>query len=344
MITGAVEQWVSRGLHGTLVGALEIAAAYYSRAFAVATVTPQTTTTAALTPEVLGTIARRMVASGEYVGLIDVDGGRVSLTETASHNAHGGRLPWRYQVTYVGPDTTDTRWVPGDRVVHCKYATLRGQPWIGVSPLTLAGTTGRLARELERALADESSGPVGSVIPLPRDAGEPDQQPGENDGEQQPEPPDPLAKLRQQIARLAGRCGLVETTAAGWDDSRSAAPKGDWEPRRIGPNPPQSLVDLRAAVEETVFSVCGVPPGLARAEGGESRESFRRFYSASLLPLAAIVQSELRDKLDVPDLRLTFDKLAAADVHGRARAFRSLVGTEYKMDPAEARRLVGLDG
>ena len=95
-------------------------------------------------------------------------------------------------------------------------------------------------------------------------------------------------------------------------------------------------------VEETILSICGIPPGLARAEGGESRESFRRWYSGTVLPLAALVQAELRAKLDVPDLRLDFGALAAADIHGRARAWRSLVGMDAKMPPAEARAIVGL--
>ena len=97
-------------------------------------------------------------------------------------------------------------------------------------------------------------------------------------------------------------------------------------------------------MEETTLSCCGIPPGLARAEGGESRESYRRWYAAGVQPLASLVQAELADKLDTPDLRLDFASLAASDVHGRARAWRSLVGRDAVMDEREARRLVGLNG
>ena len=61
-------------------------------------------------------------------------------------------------------------------------------------------------------------------------------------------------------------------------------------------------------------------------------------------PGAPLFETELRDKLDVPNLRLDIASLAAADVHGRARAWRSLVGTEAKMRDEDAQRLVGLDG
>ncbi len=330
--TAALEAYAEHGLIGTAVGAVEIAASHYARAFAGASVEPAIP---ALTPALLSSIARRLIAGGESCHVIDVDAGAVRLSECASWNVTGpARGPWRYQVDTVGPSTTETRHVSSDQVVHCRYATHAGQPWIGLSPLTLAGTTGRLAVNLERALRDEAGGPVGNLIPLPVDAGGETDDP-EDDG-------DPFGSLKAMIAKLAGRVGLVETTAAGYGEGRAASPAEDWKPRRLGANPPASLVDLRAAVEQSVLSACGVPPGLARAEGGESRESYRRWYAAGVLPLARVVESELRDKLDVPDLRLDFGSLAAADVHGRARAWRSLVGRDATMPDADARRIVGL--
>ena len=336
-LTGAVEQWAESGLYGALHGAVEVAARYYSAAFAVATVEPTGRRTAGLTPAVLGTIARRLIARGESCHLIDVDAGRVELIECSEWSLYaGGPRPatWRYQLYMDGPHDTPTEHVPADGVVHCRYATNANHPWIGVSPLTLAGTTGRLARELERSLADESGGPVGSVIPLPTDAGDASDDPDDA--------ADTFAPLKRQINTLAGRCGLVETTAAGYGEGRAAAPGDDWKPRRIGATFTDAEVELRGAVEETVLSLCGIPPGLARASGGESRESYRRWYAAGVLPLARLVETELRDKLDTPGLRLTFADLAAADVHGRARAWRSLVGNEATVPDETARRIVGL--
>ena len=342
--TAALEAYAEHGLIAAATGAIEVAAGYYSRAFAAATVEPSTSSTAALTPFVLSSIARRLITSGEAVHVLDVAAGSVRLSEASSWNVTGGARPetWRYQVSTTGPSTTETRWVPADQVVHCRYAVSHVEPWRGLAPLTLAGESGRLARLLERALADESGGPVGSVVPLPQDAGgEVPQDAG--DGASSDD--DPYSTLKRQIRTLRGACGLVETTAAGYGEGRAASPADDWKPRRVGANPPDALVELRAAVEETVLSACGIPPGLARAgAAGESRESFRRWYSASVLPLARLVEHELRDKLDLPTLRLDFASLAAADIHGRARAWRSLVGQEARMPDADARRLVGLDG
>ena len=339
MHVGAAEAYAEHGLYGAAVGAIEIAASHYARAFAVATCHPAVP---ALTPDVLATIGRRLITSGESCHVIDVIDGAVQLTEASSWSVvAGGPDPasWRYQVTEAGPHTSTTRTVPGDQVVHCRYATSHAEPWRGVPPLVLAGESGRLARNLERALKWETNaaatGEVGNLIPMPVDASD------SKDGED--ENADPFAPLKRTIKTLRGRLGLVETTSSSFGDNRGSAPQDDWKPRRVGPHPPDSLGTLRVAVEETVLSCCGIPPGLARAAGGESRESYRRWFAAGVQPLASLVQAELRHKLDTPDLRLDFASLAAADVHGRARAWRSLVGKDATMDEREARRLVGLD-
>ena len=335
--TAALEAFAESGLIGTAVGAVEIAAAMFARAFSVASVEPAIP---ALTPETLATIARRMISRGESCHVIHVDGGAVELVESSDWSLiAGGPRPatWRYQCTQAGPHETPTVYTGSPGVVHCRYATNAYQPWIGLSPLVLAGTTGVLARNLESALRHEtaaaSTGEVGALVPMPQDA-----------SDKADEDEDPLAPLKATLRTLRGKLGLVETTAGNYGESRGSAPQDDWRPRRVGPDPPATMAELRRAVEETVLSCCGVPPGLARAEGGESRESYRRWYAASVLPLASLVQAELRDKLEVPDLRLQFAYLAAADIHGRSRAWRSLVGHEAAIPDAEARQIVGLDG
>ena len=344
MHVAAAEAYAEHGLYGAMVGAIEIAASHYARAFAVATCHPSIP---ALSPAVLATIGRRLITSGESCHVIDVIDGAVRLTEASSWSVvAGGPDPasWRYQCETPGPHTSTTRTVPSDQVIHCRYATSHVEPWRGVPPLVLAGESGRLAVNLESALRWElnaaAGGEVGNVVPLPVDASDDPKDETETETETET---DTFAPLKRVIKTLRGRLGLVETTAASYGDNRGSAPQDDWKPRRVGPHPPDSLGTLRVAVEETVLSCCGIPPGLARAAGGESRESYRRWFAAGVQPLASLVQAELRLKLDTPDLRLDFASLAAADVHGRARAWRSLVGRDATMDEREARRLVGLD-
>ena len=143
---------------------------------------------------------------------------------------------------------------------------------------------------------------------------------------------DPLADLR--TAR--GRAVLLETTADGWGEGKSAAPLRDWRPERLGPNPPASLEAVMGRGFMEVLAACGVPPGLfVDADGTAQRESYRRFFSLTVEPLAGLLAVELEAKIG-----LTFQGRFAADLSGRARAFQSMVGAG--MDPAKAAALSGL--
>lgn len=64
--------------------ALEAAAGAYSRAFQVADVQPATMATAALTPAVLGEMARSLIRSDESVWLIGVADGGVTLAPSGT--------------------------------------------------------------------------------------------------------------------------------------------------------------------------------------------------------------------------------------------------------------------
>ena len=121
------------------------------------------------------------------------------------------------------------------------------------------------------------------------------------------------------------------------------APAGDWVARRIGANPPTAEVALleRAFVE--VASACGCPAVLF-AESGDGtarREAFRQFMHSTLEPIARLIALELSEKFEAP-IVLNLDRLFAADLAGRARAFGSMV--KAGMDPAKAAGLSGLLG
>ena len=99
---------------------------------------------------------------------------------------------------------------------------------------------------------------------------------------------------------------------------------------------------LRDSVGRHVLAACGVPVELTETgQGTASREAYRRFLHSSVMPVADLVTQELREKLDSPDLRLSFDRLMASDISGKARAFQSLVAAG--MDVDRAARLAGLE-
>ena len=133
---------------------------------------------------------------------------------------------------------------------------------------------------------------------------------------------------------------LVESTSGGMGD-RLAAPKGDWEQRRIGADPPTSLLQLREDVQASILAACGCPGSLIeKSDGTLSREEYRRFLHSTISPVARIVAAEMAVKLDTPGLAFDFSALFASDLSGRARAFQSMVGGGMEVGKAAA--LAGL--
>ena len=311
-------------------GAVEAAASLAARAFASAKLTPPVS---AVTPLVLSTIGREIIRRGECLFLIDVDGAGLRLTPAVSWDVAGGPEPetWTYRVRLAGPSHDVERIAPFAGVVHVRAYIEPSAPWRGVSPLDAAASTARLLAETETALADESSGARGYLLPVPQ-----------GDDEDNEDDSGPLAGLKADIASLRGKTALVETTAAGWGEGRGAAPSQDWKPQRIGANPPDSLRQLRQDAEAAVLGATGTPVELiaARSDGAAVREAWRRYAHAFLSPIGEIVAAEMAEKLDVDGLALDFSSLFASDITGRARAFGSMV--QAGMDIERAAGLSGL--
>ena len=314
------------------LGALETAAGMYARAFASASVTPLTPATEAVTPAILALIGRELIRKGELVFAIKMTLGGLRLIPAGTWDVRGGWLEddWDYRVDLFGASEHSTELLPAQGVAHVRYAVDPATPWIGLSPLRWARLTGQLAANVETRLGEETSAPAGQLMPVPQDGGD-----GEDD--------DPLADLKADLRKLKGNIALVETTAAGWGEGRGSAPQADWQPRRMGANPPESINSLYGAAGREVLNVCGVPVSLAMdADGTGQREAWRRFVMGSVEPLAQIVGEELGRKLDTPNLAFDFSGLWAHDLAGRAAAFQKLVAAG--MDTQEAARVSGIMG
>ena len=311
------------------IAAVEAAAGLYAAAFAGATVTPANAMTAGLTPGCRALIARDLIRRGESVHRIRIEGGEVRLQPIGSWDVRGtaDERGWWYRLDEYGPSDNTTDVVSGMSVIHCRYAVDSARPWYGLAPLQWARATGTLAANLEARLGEEAGGPVGHLLPIPADGGD-----GGDD--------DPQAALKRDLAAGKGRTMLVETTAAGFGEGRTAAPSEDWRPRRFGASPPDALPTLRSDAAMAVLSACQVPASLVSdADGTAQREAWRRWAMGPLAGLAAVVEAELAAKLDQP-VRLDFSGLWAADMAGRASSFKAMVVAG--MEPAKAAGLAGL--
>ncbi len=217
---------------------------------------------------------------------------------------------------------------PAAQVFHVRYATEAHSPARGVSPLQYASLTGALTASLEQSLGYEAAGPVANLIALPEGfSGSKSDDDGDDDG----------GGLPEAIRLAKGRTLLPETTAGGYGD-KQGAPRRDWKPERLGADPPDALVRLRTAVENTVLACFGVPSPLGPAgvtDGTAAREAARRLWTLTVQPLAAMIAEELSRVLERP-VSLDYARPSGmADLAARARAVAALakagVSTEDAM-------------
>ena len=315
------------------LAALEMCAGLWSRSLAAAKVMPEDSNiTAAITPNILGILGRSLITNGEALFLIDVDErGRLKLLPSCGFNIKGNtpnEADWEYQISIAGPSGQVTSVVNSESVIHCRFQTDIERPWRGVSPFYAAQTTVALLAGLESRLAEEASACAGYLLPVPADGG---------DGSNR----DKLGNLKADIASLKGQTGLVETVAAGWGEGKQSAPSNDWEPKRFGANPPETLDKLRTSSSYSLIAACGIPVDLliGKADGTSQREAWRRFTLGALSPVARSIAYEFSIKLN-EDISLDLSCLHGADIVGRSQAYSKL--TAAGMSPTEAALLSGL--
>ena len=312
----------------TATGALEACAGLIGRAFSAASVEGPAMLTAALTPAVLNLIGRELVRRGEVVFNVDVPQDALQLTPSSDFDVQGGFDPeaWLYRLNLAGPSETTTigrREASG--VLHFRWAYEPSRPWKGLSPIAAAALAGRLSAETAKALADESSGPRGSLLAVPVDGSDPT-----------------IDALRGDLKNLNGQTALVESMKSGWGGaSNSREAPADWIARRLGAAPPAGLVSLHETASREVALCCGVPTALVAESptGTGTREAWRQFLFGTVAPLGKLVADELSRKLDAP-ISLTWAELRASDLSGRARALGSMVKAGMPLDRAAA--LAGL--
>ncbi len=337
--TDALVQVIAEAASGKVIAsadataALEAAAGLLGRVLAGARVEGPPMVSSACTADFLQLVGRELLRRGECIFLIDAGPSGMTLTPAASWDFAGDADPasWWVRADCFGPSGNTTRTVPYTQVLHFKHAVDPARPWCGISPLTVARLTGRLHAETEAALADESSGPRGHLLPTP---------PFDHDSDDDAAP-DPTAALRSTIASLKGRVAVVE--AGTWGRDETDRPRQDFSPKRLGANPPDALASLRSDTASAILGACGIPPALfdPRADGTAQREAVRRFYAGTVQPIARKIEAELSAKLDAT-VRLRFEAAAFADYLGRANIATKLAAIEG-IGPDLAMALAGLD-
>ena len=305
----------------TATAALEAAAGLVGRAFAAAEVEAPEPIRSALCPLTRSLIGRALIRSGEAVLWADTGGNRIAFRAVADHDITGTYDPdtWTYRLNLPGPSETATRYVGGHQVLHPRYQVDPERPWRGVGPVESAAIAGRLSAELANALADETAGTRGALLPIPVDGEDPT-----------------VEKLKADLKTLRGNLAVVESQTTGnWTaDNRPPPRDGGWTPQRIGANPPGPLVELQAMATREIWAAVGFPAALfSPSDGSASREAWRQVMFGVISPLGELVAEEITDKTGVA-IELTWAELRASDITGRSRAFASLVEAGASFDSA----------
>ena len=142
---------------------------------------------------------------------------------------------------------------------------------------------------------------------------------------------DTLADLRTGVAAAKGHPILHETVVRGHGDP-GGAPHGDLRPVRFGAAWPSAVADLRDPIGQSVMLACGIPTALtSNSDGTSAREGLRRLLATTIKPVAKILETELRAKLD-PAAALTFGELAASRYQrqGASRRAARQSGPEHR--------------
>ena len=267
--------------------AIEAAAGALSRALASADIEPGWVRDT-VTPPWLAQVGRSLVREGASLSVIGMRRGNPTLTPAAFYNFEAGSTndedeeSWMVRATTYGPGSSTTRLLSRDRIVFVRWGTSPGTRYRGQSPASWAHLTARLQGEVERSLADEAAGPVAQLLPIPEDGGDDD------------DADDPNAMLKADIAAARGKALLLETTADGHGQGRTAAPQRDWVPSRLGPQTPESMVRVADQAFMRMLAACGVPPSLWVSDDGTAqREALRRWHLGTVVPLARLLEHEL---------------------------------------------------
>ena len=311
---------------------VEACAGLLSRSFAAAEVEADDWAQRAITPRFMSQVGRDFIRVGESLHVIRVDHmGAVHLVPASTWYWDGGANPddWLVTATAYGPSGSETWRLPAASTVFASWGTATARPYHGIAPTGWASVSGRLAAEAERSLADEAGGPLAQLVAIPSDGGD--------DGGD-----DPLAGLKSDITGARGKALLLETTAAGWGEGKSASPMADWKANRLGPAPTQSLVQVAKEAHARVLGACGASPALFDdSDGTSKREALRQWHMGTVRPLAKLLEHELSHRLDTP-VKLAFDGYPR-DMVSRAQVFAKLIAAEG-VTTEKALEIAGLAG
>ena len=301
-----------------------VAAALYAGALGNANIKAQVD----FQPDFLSSLARALVLRGEALYAIESDRSLIPC-ETWDISGGAAESTWSYRIDIATPDGNKSMRRPREGVCHFKWAIDSRKPWKGISPLDMAKGMSSLAAKSAQSLSTEYNATQMYVLPLMYDANVMGSDASAGD-----------ADIAEQFDKVkAGANGrtfsLLFTNQMKWPkDERDKT----FEQKRLGASLTQDNVIATFKSQESVLSLCGIPPGLLAPEG-QSRDAFRLWIATAVEPLAKRISYELSKGLET-QVEIDTSPVTKQDIVGRARAFGSLV--KGGMEVSEAAKISGV--
>lgn len=291
------------------ISALETASGALSRAFGAAVVSGPARD--AFTPFTMAQIGRALVENGESIWW------RRAGNELIRVDNYGIQPNGMYQLNLNSLITETPQVVDSSRVFHVRW-NLDINSKRGIGPLTTARTLKQMTQKLETSMTDELNASVGYLLPLPID------------GEAST-----IDALKKDLANLKGKIAVIQTIRQNWGQGGAINNRREFDLSRMGPDIPDSSVNLFTSARNAVLNACGYPVSLAQNEDGTGqREAWRRYLHGTVAPLGRFVAEEAA-RIGM-NITIDWKELFASDIMGRARAFQSLVGGGMEINQAAA--------
>ena len=265
----------------------------------------------AITAHLLSQIGSELVMYGAALRLID--GGVLWEIEDLERGSRpDGTLAYRLRRKRPGQLTQ------GRKETHDESAVI---DIVNPAPVDRQSATFKALAAVEKVIAEDAASPHGQLLTGGTGIGAP-------------------IGTKAGVQLVAGIVRKLE----GYPGGLMSVPGGYTAPgtpvHRVGLDPSEELVKLRTALEVSVSSALGIPPGLILpgAGGGATRETSRWFQRSTIDPLAQLAEAQL-SKL-VPGLVLDTARCGGRDVKSLASAIETLMDVGYSRE--EAARIVGI--
>ena len=296
-----------------------------SRAFMLAVPGPSIR---ALSPEFFSLAASELVWRGNAMFRIVVRQGEIVLLPASGGEVTSGTedpVTWRYGLEFRRPGEFEPveRNIAAEGVVHFRVGTSAYAPWLGVSGLARAGMTADQMAYAENSLKNEMRAPTAHAIVVPHGAAEGN-----------------ATRIANALGADDGKTQLLE--ALGTFNQDTANLRDEYNQKDFGPRVPAGSLALRDSTGLWLLAAQGVPPSLYNGAGGALREAYRHFFTSTVKAWAAMMVSELNEKLETT-LTLRFPEIAQADIAARGRVFVQLVANGRATFDS-AKKVVGLEG